>query len=177
VADFGNHTGRIIRFRRKRRAGPLVTTLVLLISFSAGVVISQVTASPASSPASSSVSFAATVNPVAYARCRGGLRINCVVDGDTLWIGGVKIRVADIDTPEIGTPGCAYEKALGEKATGRLIQLVNAGPFETRKWPNRDADRYGRKLRVLVRDGRSLGDVLVSEGLARAWTGRRLPWC
>lgn len=33
-------------------------------------------------------------------------------------------------------------------------------------WHSRDEDRYGRKLRVLVRNGRSLGDILVSEGLA-----------
>ena len=33
----------------------------------------------------------------------------------------------------------------------------------------RDEDRYGRKLRVVVRNGRSLGDQLVSEGLARTW--------
>jgi micrococcal nuclease len=41
----------------------------------------------------------------------------------------------------------------------------------------RDEDRYGRKLRVVVRDGRSIGDMLVAEGLARAWTGRREPRC
>ena len=68
-------------------------------------------------------------------------------------------------------------KALAEKAMRRFIQLVNAGPFELRAWPDRDADRYGRKLRVLLRNGHSLGDVLVSEGLARTWTGRRQPWC
>ena len=31
--------------------------------------------------------------------------------------------------------------------------------------------------RVVTRDGRSLGDRLVAEGLARTWTGRRQPWC
>ena len=35
----------------------------------------------------------------------------------------------------------------------------------------RNEDRYGRKLRVVVRNGRSLGDWLVSEGLARTWGG------
>lgn len=29
---------------------------------------------------------------------------------------------------------------------------------------------------VFMRDGRSIGDILVSEGLARTWTGRQ-PWC
>lgn len=112
-----------------------------------------------------------------YERCGTGLRINCIVDGDTLWNDGVKIRIADIDTPEISQPRCAAEKALGERATIRLMELVNAGPFQMQAWPKHDEDRYGRKLRVLVRDGRSIGNMLVSEGLARTWTGRRQPWC
>ncbi|RVO68365.1 thermonuclease family protein [Sinorhizobium meliloti] len=112
----------------------------------------------------------------AYSRC-GVIRQHCVVDGDTLYVGGQKIRVADIDTPEISDPKCSSEKALGERATLRLMELVNAGPFEVQAWQGRDEDQYGRKLRVLVRDGRSLGDILVSEGLARTWSGRREPWC
>jgi endonuclease YncB( thermonuclease family) len=100
-----------------------------------------------------------------------------VVDGDTIWSEGTKIRIADIDTPEVSEPKCQSEAALGAKATQRMLQLVNAGPFEIQTWPGRDEDKYGRKLRVLVRDGRSLGDILVSEGLARTWTGRRQPWC
>lgn len=117
--------------------------------------------------------MAATV----FEKCTGGHRIACVIDGDTLWIDGAKVRVADIDAPEISEPKCASELALGDRATERLIELVNQGPFEIRAWPGRDTDRYGRALRVLVRDGHSLGDILVSEGLARTWTGRREPWC
>lgn len=113
----------------------------------------------------------------AYGVCSGSVRYHCVVDGDTLWIGGQKIRVADIDTPEVSEPSCASELALGHRATARLVELVNAGPFELKAWPGRDEDKYGRKLRVLIRDGRSLGDILVFEGLARTWTGRRQPWC
>ena len=101
----------------------------------------------------------------------------CVVDGDTLWIEGAKIRIADIDAPEISEPKCATELALGNRAIDRLIELVSQGSFKLRAWPGRDEDKYGRKLRVLIRDGRSLGDILVSEGLARTWTGRRQPWC
>ena len=41
----------------------------------------------------------------------------------------------------------------------------------------RDQDRYGRKLRIVTRGGESLGEMLVAEGLAREWTGRREPWC
>jgi endonuclease YncB( thermonuclease family) len=55
--------------------------------------------------------------------------------------------------------------------------LLKDGPFEMRRISGRDEDRYGRKLRVIVRDGRSLGDQMVAEGLARTWEGRRRPWC
>lgn len=112
-----------------------------------------------------------------YTLCTGSMRTHCVVDGDTLWHEGVKIRVADIDTPEVSNPKCQSEAALGARATSRLLQLVNEGPFEILAWQGRDEDKYGRKLRVLVRNGRSLGDVLVFEGLARTWAGRRQPWC
>jgi endonuclease YncB( thermonuclease family) len=112
-----------------------------------------------------------------YSLCSGAVRNHCVVDGDTIWHQGTKIRIADIDTPEVSEPRCSSEAVLGAKATKRLLQLVNLGPFEFQSWPGRDEDKYGRKLRVLVRDGRSLGDILVSEGLARTWSGRRQPWC
>lgn len=107
----------------------------------------------------------------------GSVRRTCVVDGDTFWMDGVKIRIADIDTPEIGQPQCDREYQLGMKATYRLVELLNAGPFELRTIGDRDEDRFGRKLRVVIRGGRSLGDQLVSEGLARTWSGRREPWC
>lgn len=107
----------------------------------------------------------------------GSVRRTCVVDGDTFWLDGVKIRIADIDTPEIGQPQCDREYQLGMKATYRLVELLNAGPFELRTIGERDEDRFGRKLRVVIRGGRSLGDQLVSEGLARTWSGRREPWC
>lgn len=99
-----------------------------------------------------------------------------MVDGDTAWIGGVKVRVADIDAPETHPPRCRAEAELGERATLRLAELMNAGPFDVAR-VDRDEDRYGRKLRVLLRRGRSLGARLVAEGLARTWDGRRHPWC
>lgn len=105
------------------------------------------------------------------------VRDNCVVDGDTLWFAGAKIRIADIDAPEVTDPRCDYEKQLGDKATFRLLELLNVGPFEVRTIGDRETDKYGRKLRVLLRNGQSLGLQLVDEGLARPWTGRREPWC
>ncbi len=136
------------------------------------------TTSRSRDPQNAGQDILSTASPVAsYRRCSGSVRVNCIVDGDTLWTGGVKVRIADVDAPEIGKPQCASEKALGERATVRLMELVNSGAFTMQSGPGRDEDRYGRKLRVLLKDGRSIGDILVSEGLARTWTGKRQPWC
>ncbi|WP_298401935.1 thermonuclease family protein [Sphingobium sp.] len=108
--------------------------------------------------------------------CHSGGGTNCVVDGDTFWFRGEKYRIADIDTPETHGPRCAAEGALGKQATDRLQGLMNAGAFSLES-ADRDTDRYGRKLRIVTREGQSIGDQLVAEGLARAWDGRRHPWC
>jgi micrococcal nuclease len=102
---------------------------------------------------------------------------SCVMDGDTFYWRGDSIRIADIDAPETHPPRCPTEALLGAEATNRLRDLLSTGPFEIRRAGFRDADRYGRKLRTVYRDGESLGDILVAEGLAREWSGRRQPWC
>lgn len=123
----------------------------------------------AMTPASDSLS-------AAFSICGDSSRVNCVVDGDTLWFRGEKIRIADIDTPELSPPRCQAERIRGEAAKTRLLTLLNAGKFSLAAG-RRDEDRFGRKLRVIMRAGRSLGDTLIDEGLARRWDGARHGWC
>lgn len=111
-----------------------------------------------------------------FGLCHTGGGSNCVVDGDTIWLRGQKIRVADIDAPETHEPHCQAERDLGDRATRRLQQVLNGGTI-TLQSIDRDKDRYGRKLRIVLVDGESVGDLLVSEGLARSYAGGRRPWC
>jgi endonuclease YncB( thermonuclease family) len=113
---------------------------------------------------------------VSFSECSGPIRYNCVVDGDTFWLRGTKIRIADINTPEVSNPKCSREAMLGAQATRRLVELLNAGGFSLRK-VNREEDRYGRKLRTVTRGGISIGETLVNEGLAEPWTRRRGSSC
>ena len=110
-----------------------------------------------------------------FGRC-GFVRVTCVVDGDTFWLDGTKYRIADINTPEVSSPQCGREAEMGRRATERLAELLNAGPF-TLSSIDRDEDQYGRKLRIVSRDGQSLGQRLVAEGLAHEWQGYRQGWC
>ena len=111
-----------------------------------------------------------------FGLCHSGGGTDCVVDGDTFRLGGQRIRVADIDAPETHPPRCAEEARLGDRATQRLRQLLSGGAVSLQAI-DRDEDQYGRKLRVVLVDGRSVGETLVEEGLARSYDGGRRPWC
>lgn len=114
----------------------------------------------------------------AHTLCAGPIRVTCVVDGDTLWYRGEKVRLADLDAPEVFSPACPREAELGRRATARLQALLAAGPFTLEPNPEgRTRDRYGRSLMVATRGGESLGAVLVAEGLAERWGGPRVEWC
>lgn len=131
---------------------------------------------PLASASGTALTIPSDREAAAFGRCEGPTRVTCVVDGDTFWYRGLKIRIADINAPELGHPSCAYEAQLAETATRRLTDLLNAGPF-TLAVEGRETDRYGRALRVVLRGGRSLGEVLEREGLAEHWHGRRGDWC
>ncbi len=116
-----------------------------------------------------------TSQSLAMELCGHGQRVTCVVDGDTFWLNGTKVRLAGIDAPERSKPQCSSEKMLAERATLRLQELLSADFQLVRA--GRDEDVYGRKLRLVMRGQDSLGDILISEGLARAWDGARHSWC
>ena len=118
----------------------------------------------------------ASARRASFGFCHSGGGTDCVVDGDTFRLDGQRIRVADIDAPETHPPRCAAEARLGHRATQRLRQLLNGGAVSLQPI-DRDEDQYGRKLRVVLVDGRSVGETLVNEGLARSYEGGRRPWC
>lgn len=146
---------------------------VALLGVFLGLGYSQISSGPQARDAAWDGS---TAQAAVFGLCDDGGGADCVIDGDTFRFGGEKIRIADIDTPETHPPRCDHEARLGTRATYRTQALLNAGPFVLEP-VDRDEDRYGRKLRVVKRDGESLGETLISEGLARPWEVARRPWC
>ena len=86
-----------------------------------------------------------------------------IVDGDTFITSGNQgMRLFGVDTPEKG-------ERCYQEATGRLKEL--AGDEVRVELGPRAKDRYNRLLYyVYTQDGRSIDELLVSEGLAKAWT-------
>ncbi|ATG38104.1 Thermonuclease precursor (plasmid) [Phaeobacter piscinae] len=100
-----------------------------------------------------------------------------VIDGDTIALGDERFRLLGYDTPEVRNFKCAGEHDLGRAATDRLKHmLATAGKAELQISPEKD--KYNRGLANLLLDGKDVGPVLISEGLARAYIGgKRSGWC
>ena len=59
--------------------------------------------------------------------CHTGGGTNCVVDGDTFYMDGDKVRIAGIDAPETHYACASENPALGDAATEELQALLNSG--------------------------------------------------
>ena len=90
-----------------------------------------------------------------------------VADGDTLELtSGARVRLLQIDTPEVGTGEC-YSRA----AARELRRLLPAATRVTLQAdPRLDSrDRYGRLLRYVLARGRNVNVELVRRGAATVW--------
>jgi micrococcal nuclease len=105
--------------------------------------------------------------------CSGPTRVNCVVDGDTVWIDGEKIRLQSINAPEIQGE-CRQERELAQRATRRLSDILSSSSFHIER---SGKDRYGRTLATLSNKQGDVGQILIREKLAHPWRGRRESWC
>lgn len=93
-----------------------------------------------------------------------------VIDGDTLEIGVVRIRLHGVDAPEAGQTcrrddGTSWQ--CGTEATRRLAELVEGKQLECLAL---DRDAYGRIVATCTADGVEVNGTLVDEGLAWAFT-------
>jgi micrococcal nuclease len=98
---------------------------------------------------------------------REGGRVERVVDGDTLVLaGGTRVRLVQIDAPELGSGEC-YSRA----ASTELRRLLPAGARVSLVRDPRldDRDRYGRLLRYVLAGSVNVNLELVRRGAATPW--------
>jgi endonuclease YncB( thermonuclease family) len=111
-----------------------------------------------------------------FTRCGTAPAHACVVDGDSFRLGKRRIRIRGIDAPEMAG-ACPAETALARRSADRLVEQLNRGPFTMTAVGGNERDRYGRELRTLTRDGRSIGEAMVEAGLAHGYRGSKSGWC
>ncbi len=102
---------------------------------------------------------------------------NCVMTGDTFWYKKTKIVLADIAAPRTEGAACQQERDRGFAAKVRLKDLLSSGRFDLETLKAQAAGGAPGVMRVATRNGRSLGSILVSEGLAKPRMARQQSWC
>ena len=92
-----------------------------------------------------------------------------VVDADTLWVDGTKVRLHGIDAPELGQ-ACELADGRDWNCGGWSRQQVEQLYEGMRAvCEARDLDRYGRVVASCRVDGVDIGERLVREGIAEAY--------
>ena len=98
------------------------------------------------------------------------VQVRRVIDGDTIAIitdeGIERIRLAHIDAPENGQPGC-------REAREYLSNMIGDGEIEI-EWKERD--KYGRKICEVVNDlGMNINEDMIMTGMAwhKEYRGKR----
>lgn len=146
----------------------------------ADVGVTKVAAIPASRPAVASGATAALTGENFGGRfyfCGTSGLDNCVMSGDTFWYKKTKIVLADIAAPKTDGAACQQERDRGFAAKVRLKDLLSSGRFDLETLKAEAAGTAPGVMRVATRDGRSLGSILVSEGLAKPRMARQQSWC
>ena len=111
------------------------------------------TRAPTPKPPSSATDHAPTHRSTLTGKCY-------VIDGDTIRIGKVRLRLAGIDAPELEHP-------WGKKAKWELVQLCKGQVITAEMEPDISYDRV--VATCFLPDGRDLSAEMVQRGLALDW--------
>ena len=100
-----------------------------------------------------------------------------VVDAQSLVIDGQRVRLSNVDVPEL-FPGarCWAEAVLAKQAFFTVLEEVQRGNDVLLRSTGRE-NRWGQTLAEVDIDGVDLGDMLHQQGLASRPTGSRFDWC
>ena len=102
-------------------------------------------------------------------------------DGDTCYVivngNNTKIRLLELDTPEISKPKCDQELQMGLKARDYLNNLImNASSIEFKT--DYKMDYFGRILSYLIIDGEDASAKIVSNNLGVVYDrNNKQDWC
>lgn len=152
-----------------------------MISLLAGLVAASIFVSPA--PALPVIEIASAFATQSFT----------VTDGDTIRLDdGTSVRLNGFNAPESRDPQCDREAILGDRAKERLEELSATGRTKVIQVPcackpgteGTKKCNYGRSCGILTINGRDVGRILISEGLAVSFICGKTscpktpkPWC
>ncbi|MDX0716417.1 hypothetical protein BMJ34_05900 [Sinorhizobium medicae] len=106
--------------------------------------------------------LAVATNPHAVTSAKAGGNIN-IIDGDTIRMNGITIRIMELDTPETFRSRCENELVLGLAAKKHLRSLIDSGMVT---YEAIGTDRYGRTLAKVHVGDINVGQQMIRDGFA-----------
>ncbi|SCW52644.1 hypothetical protein SAMN02927924_01058 [Sphingobium faniae] len=162
--------------REKRRSGLPLTALLLALLGGAAAILAigpqLLWAQPDSRHGSRG--FGGIVINTTFDMCGSGKRgAACVMSPREFSYGNTTYYLSDIRAPDGQYPVCDAEAQLAGKAQRTFIGILNGGAFESLPDPA-DSDPAAR---ILMRDGVSIGQIMIAKGVAQPWAPQRYNWC
>jgi micrococcal nuclease len=116
---------------------------------------------------------AADARAAQFDQCYNAQGPNCVLDGDTIYVGSKQVEIAGIEAPSIADARCPVEHDRGVTAAVGLAELLNSGRV-TIGAATRDPS--GRAVRKVEVKGRDVATTMINQSLARE-AGSSPSWC
>jgi endonuclease YncB( thermonuclease family) len=154
---------------RQREMALAAAGVALIAAACAGLIVGISEVTSVQSPAAAAASRSAE----RFRYCRSGGGPDCVVDGDTLKIGGERFQLAGMDAPEVAGR-CREESRRGVQAAVRLHELLNGGTVAV---ANAERGADGTVARRVEVDGRDVALTMIAGGLARQPADGPQDWC
>lgn len=150
----------------RQRVVPMGSVLIALLLAVAGVALFRYAVpDPAETQPSS------TIILDSFSPCDDPAGNSCTLSADRyIWHGGTYV-VADIRAPSLDKPRCPQEADLARQGRAAMLGLMNGGAFDARPAPS------GAQNRILMRDGVSLGSLLILKGYAKPAGSDAIDWC
>lgn len=158
------------RQEKPARVVPAGLVLGALIIAALGVMLVK-TVLP--SPASASAQDAPTMIADQFALCDDPKGQACVLTADSYAWRGHLYHLTGISVPSLTGARCAQEADLARRSRITLAAMMNGGRFDARPDPA-DSDLDAR---LLMRDGVSLGTLMILKGQAKEASAQPIDWC
>ncbi len=156
----------------RRAIMPLRLILIALLMGALLLVLLRHVLPATSAPATPAAEAAATIS-VRFAACDDLDGQACVLATDAYAYQGRRYHLADISAPRLEGAACPQEATLARAGRTALQGMLNGGSFEAHADPA-DSDPTAR---ILLRDGVSLGQLLILKRYARPWSAKPIDWC
>ena len=118
-------------------------------------------------------SGAPSAPPPRFGQCYNAGGPDCVLDGDTIYLAGEKVKIAGMETARIQGARCDDERSRGIDAALQLASLLNKGNV-TLGGTERDGD--GQLRRTVEVDGQDVSSAMIGSGAA-GQPGSDRNWC